>query len=146
MRTYVIRVLVLLAAVAVGCGGGAGVADHPGGDGNVAWGNDLHAALQRASSERKPVMVDFYTDWCRWCVRLDQTTYADRAVRTALRRVIPVKLDAERGGREQAERYGVDGYPTVIFLDAQGQELGRIPGYLPPRPFLRELDDILGGV
>ncbi len=121
--------------------------DHQGGGAasasKVAWGSDLPGALSRAASEKKLVMVDFYTDWCKWCQELDRTTYADGQVQQALARVVAVKLDAEKDGRQAAEQYGVDGFPTVIFLDARGREVGRIPGYLGPRPFLQELEDIL---
>jgi len=88
-------------------------------------------------------MVDFYTDWCGWCRRLDETTYSDADVRRALGGVVAVKLNAEKEGRREAARYRVQGYPTILFLSADGKEVGRIGGYLPPRPFLEELKDIL---
>jgi thiol:disulfide interchange protein len=109
----------------------------------VAWEHNLDVALSRASGEKKIVMVDFYTDWCGWCRRLDETTYADADVQHALRGLVPVKLDAEKDGRRAARRYRVQGYPTIVFLDAGGAEVGRIPGYLPPKPFLEELQDIV---
>lgn len=109
----------------------------------LAWERDLGTALDRAGAESKIVMVDFYTDWCSWCRRLDETTYADPAVREALSGVVAVKLNAEKEGRREAMRYRVAGYPTIVFLSAEGREVGRIGGYLPPQPFLEELKDIL---
>ena len=109
----------------------------------VAWEPDLKGAMSRAGSERKVVMVDFYTDWCTWCRRLDETTFADSDVQRALTQVVAVRLNAEKDGRDQAQTLGVDGYPTIVFLDAGGKEVGRIPGYLPPKPFLDELRTIL---
>jgi thiol:disulfide interchange protein len=110
----------------------------------VAWEHDLPAALNRAGSEgKKVVMVDFYTDWCGWCKKLDDTTFADPAVSSTLKGLVSVKLDAERGGRADAERYNVEGFPTVLFLDAKGSEVARIPGYLPPGEFLEQLNEIL---
>lgn len=113
---------------------------------DVAWERNLDAALSRAGNESKVVMVDFYTDWCGWCRRLDETTYADVDVRRALSGVVAVKLNAEKEGRREAVRYRVAGYPTILFLSADGEEVGRIGGYLPPRPFLEELNDILNRV
>jgi thiol:disulfide interchange protein len=146
--TVVQRVLVGLgvaALLAVGLGAcdrsSASAGRH--GAGGVAWERDLGAALSRASGEKKLVMVDFYTDWCTWCRRLDQTTYADADVQTALRRLVPVKLNAETDGRLAAQRYRVRSFPTIVFLDGAGTEVGRIPGYLPPRAFLAELQDIM---
>lgn len=144
VRRLVVGTVVALAALALlACGKdvASGVDSTRGG--SLEWQRDLGDALQRASGERKLVMVDFYTDWCRWCRKLDETTYADSRVRQALGSVIAVKLDAEKEGRKDAVRYRVDGYPTVLFLDASGVEVGRIPGYLPPGPFLEELQDIL---
>ncbi len=132
--------IVLVAAVAWGCGGGVG---GTGTSGSVPWQRDLPKALAVAEREGKLVMVDFYTDWCGWCRKLDETTFTDPAVRQALGQLVAVKLDAERGGRDAARRYRVAGYPTLLFLDARGVEVGRIPGYLPPRAFLEELEDIV---
>jgi len=137
--------LVLAVGTALlGCsraGGGHATAS---GTSAVAWEKDLAVALDRAGAEGKVVMVDFYTDWCGWCRKLDETTYSDPAVQSTLKRVVTVKLDAERGGRRDAERYGVGGFPTVVFLNARGAEVARIPGYLPPGEFLAELKSILG--
>lgn len=132
----------LLAGALVGCGRAGGRA--AGGAATVIpWEKDLAGALARAGSENKLVMVDFYTDWCRWCDVMDEKTFADGAVQAELRRMVVVKLDAERDGRDAARRYGVEGFPTMVFLDATGREVGRIPGFLPPEPFLEELGDIL---
>ncbi|MFI5142478.1 MAG: thioredoxin family protein [Thermoanaerobaculales bacterium] len=108
----------------------------------IGWEHDLDAALKRANTEKKLVMVDFYTDWCRWCQRLDQTTLTDGAVQKAMAHVVPVRLNAEREGAQEASRFRVDAYPTVIFLSATGAEVGRIPGYLEAGPFLEEIEDI----
>jgi thiol:disulfide interchange protein len=132
----------LLASALVGCGrSGGGAAGSAAGA--IPWEKDLAGALARAGSENKLVMVDFYTDWCRWCQVMDEKTFSNEAVQTELKRMVVVKLDAERDGRDAARRYRVDGFPTMLFLDAKGQEVGRVPGYLPPEPFLEELADVL---
>jgi thioredoxin-related protein len=64
-------------------------------------------------------------------------------VQRALAAVVAVRLNGEREGRQAAARFGVEGYPTLIFLNASGMEVGRIPGYMDPGPFLQELHDIL---
>ncbi len=138
------KMAVLLLALTLGACGRAG--SHVGGRSAAAvpWENDLAAALTRAGSENKVVMVDFFTEWCKWCDVMDQKTFSDAAVLAELKRVIPVKLDAEREGREAARRYRVQGYPTILFLDAEGREVGRIPGFMPAAPFLEEFADIVG--
>jgi len=108
----------------------------------VGWERDLDAAFRRASTEKKLVMVDFYTDWCGWCKRFDQTTLTDGAVLKAMSHVVPVRLNAEREGAREASRLRVDGYPTIVFLSVSGEEVGRIPGYLEAGPFLEQLNTI----
>jgi thiol:disulfide interchange protein len=111
--------------------------------GGVTWERDFGTALTRASKERKIVMVDFYADWCGWCKRLDKNTFGDSRVQQALTRLVPLKLNAEKEGREHASRYRVEGFPTIVFLDNRGNEVARIPGYMDAGPFLEELEDIL---
>ncbi len=143
MRPHRLAVTVLAFSALVGCSPAGGSRSVASARSTVAWEKDLAVALSRAGSERKVVMIDFYTDWCGWCKKLDETTYADPAVQSTLKRLVTVKLDAERGGRADAEHYGVEGFPCVLFLNAQGIEVARIPGYLPPGEFLEEVKGIL---
>ena len=137
-----VAVLALIVGV-VALNRGAGARSESGGSAAaLPWEHDLPSALARAGSEKKIVMVDFYTDWCGWCRRFDQKTLSDFNVQRALERFVSVRLNAEKDGREAAERFRVDGYPTILFLDARGDEVGRIPGYMEPGPFLAELEDI----
>jgi len=137
----VVGVLALVVGVAA-LNRGGGSQSPSGGAAAVPWEHDLPTALARAGNEKKLVMVDLYTDWCKWCKQLDQTTLADADVQRALGRFVSVRLNAEKDGREVAERFNVDGYPTILFLDASGGEVGRIPGYLEPGPFLAELENV----
>jgi thiol:disulfide interchange protein len=148
MRVRGSMVLALMAVAATsllaGCSRIGGTHASAARSSSVAWERDLAAGLSRAGSEgKKVVMVDFYTDWCGWCRKLDETTFSDPAVSTTLKRLVSVKLDAERGGRADAERFNVEGFPTLLFLDAKGTEVARIPGYLPPGEFLEQLNEIL---
>jgi thiol:disulfide interchange protein len=104
----------------------------------VAWVTDWDTALSRAKKENKVVVVDFYADWCVWCRRLDSTTYRDPAVvRFLAEKTVPLKLNVEGSpGRALANKYGVDGLPTIVILGADGREVGRIPGYMPADRFL----------
>jgi thiol:disulfide interchange protein len=110
----------------------------------VDWGEDLPSALERARSEGKPVLVNFYADWCVWCKRLEATTLRDAQVADLLSdRVVPVSLNVEGNGRELSDQYRVDGLPTILVLDTDGREIGRIPGYMPPSGFLERVEGFL---
>lgn len=110
----------------------------------VSWESDMPAALERARTEGKPVLVNFYADWCVWCKRLESTTLRDAKVASVLQnRVVPLSLDVDGDGKELSNKYQVDGLPTIIVLDADGRELGRIPGYMPPDSFLERVEDFI---
>ena len=110
----------------------------------IVWESDMPAALERARNEGKPVLVNFYADWCVWCKRLESTTLRDAKVASVLQnKVVPLSLNVEGDGKELSNEYQVDGLPTVIVLDAGGREIGRIPGYMPPDSFLKRVEGFL---
>ena len=110
----------------------------------VVWESEMPAALERARNEGKPVLVNFYADWCVWCKRLESTTLRDAKVASVLQnKVVPLSLNVEGDGKELSNEYRVDGLPTIIVLDADGREIGRIPGYMPPDSFLKRVEGFL---
>ena len=111
---------------------------------SVRWEKDFSAALERARKENKPVLVNFYADWCVWCKRLESTTLRDGKVASMLQnQMVPISLDVEGDGRELSNQYRVDGLPTILVLDGVGRELGRIPGYMPPAGFLEQVQGFM---
>ncbi|HET6272218.1 MAG TPA: thioredoxin fold domain-containing protein [Bacteroidota bacterium] len=108
----------------------------------------LAEAITKAKMEKKPVMIDFITDWCRWCDTLDARTYSDASVASFVNDgLIAIKIDAERGeGIEVAKKYGVNAYPTIIFVQPDGEEIDRILGYVAAVPFLQTVKDYVNGV
>ena len=110
----------------------------------IVWESDMPSALERARNEGKPVLVNFYADWCVWCKRLETTTLKDAKVASVLQnKVVPLSLNVEGDGKELSNEYEVDGLPTIIVLDAAGRELGRIPGYMPPDSFLERVENFI---
>jgi thioredoxin 1 len=108
----------------------------------------LVGAIDKATAEKKPVMIDFVTDWCRWCDTLDNNTYSDLRVASFINEhVVPIKIDAEKGeGIDIAKKYGVHAYPTILFITTDGNEIDRILGYVKPDPFLTTITDFVNGV
>jgi len=103
--------------------------------------------LAKAKSENKILMIDFFTDWCKWCVELDKKVYTDKDVADfANTNQINWKIDAEKGeGIGLAKKYAVAGYPTVLFVDGNGDEVDRIVGYIPAKDFLKKIKDFNKG-
>ena len=101
-------------------------------------------ALTRARTENKLVMVDVYTDWCGWCRKLDHDVFTDSRVTAALKGVLPIRVNAEKGGRNVASKYRVRGLPTVLFLNADGDVVTRFEGYVSAEGFLKILEKLPG--
>ena len=105
---------------------------------------DFSAATTQAKQSGAPVMLVFETDWCTWCDRMEREVFTDPGVRSALQGFVVLKLDAEGDGERLAARYRVDSYPTIVFVNGDGEEFDRILGYLPPGEFVTESRRIRG--
>lgn len=108
----------------------------------INWRSNLGDALRVSKESGKPVMVDFYTDWCGWCKKLDSDTYSSPKVSSLADKFVCVKINAERD-TQSAAKYQVTGYPTILFLDGKGNVLQRIPGYQPPDQFAAVMKSVL---
>ena len=128
--------LAVLLAVLIGCSAGGG---------DLWFDGTLDAAVERAQELDTPVFVEFYTDWCSWCRRLESEALTDRQVRSQLDQLVAVRLDAEGDGRAEAREFNIESYPTMVFLAPDGEELERIVGYLPPDKLHDEIARITSG-
>lgn len=116
------------------------------------WATDYEASLAAAQASGRLVLLNFTgSDWCVWCQRLREQILSQKPfLDYARERLVLVEVDFPEAAGQPAslkaqnqalkERYAVTGYPTVIFADADGRELGRT-GYMQggPKTFVREL-------
>ncbi len=108
--------------------------------------NDIQGAFQKAKAENKPLMMDFYADWCVACVELDHKTYSQPAVIERSRRFVNLKLDftsQDETSQRLTDQYQVKGMPTVIFFSPDGRELTRFVGFKSADDVVRIMDDVL---
>ena len=117
------------------------------------WLADLPKAVAQAKKENKTVLVDFTgSDWCIWCIRLHEEVFskpefAEYAKKNLVLAVIdfpnskPQSEELKKTNKALAEKYAIEGYPTVVVLDGEGKEIGRL-GYGPggPKPFIEKVD------
>lgn len=113
--------------------------------GHIAWQPYSEAVLQQAVAEGKPVVIDFYADWCLPCKELEANTFSDPRVAQAFDGVVALKADLTRDEEpsvhELKKRFRIVGVPTIVFLDGSGreQEALRLVQFEPPDAFLKRM-------
>jgi len=106
---------------------------------------DLNARLKTAG---RPVMLDFYADWCVSCKEMERFTFSDPQVRARLGRMVLLRADVTANTPEDKallKRFRLFGPPGIVFFDANGREIEglRVIGYQAPDKFIRALDAAL---
>jgi thiol:disulfide interchange protein DsbD len=112
----------------------------------LAWSHDEPAAIAAARRAGRPVILDFWADWCTACKELDRDAWTDPRVRAEAARFVAVKVDGTDDTpafQALTEKYGVVGMPTVILIDARGRELpARITGSVSADEMVRWLSAV----
>ena len=111
----------------------------------INFATDYQSGLKLAQDKGQKLIIDFNTDWCTWCKRLDTVTFVDSAVIAMSQNLVFAKINAEKD-TVTAQLYKVRGYPTVVLMNADGSEIDRIGGYLPPNEFMETINGYLRGV
>lgn len=104
---------------------------------------ELDAAIRAAGG--RPVMLDFYADWCVSCKEMERFTFSHPDVASRLQKAVLLKADVTANSPEHRallKRYKLFGPPGTLFFDAQGTELAkaRVVGFQDARRFAQTLD------
>lgn len=101
------------------------------------WYTDWDKAEKASKAQNKPILIDFTgSDWCGWCIKLHDEVFSTAEFKSwAEKNVVLLEIDFPRESKITAEqkaenealakKFGVQGFPTIIFAKADGSELGR---------------------
>ena len=153
--------LVLVFAALMGCGRGDGppaeraskVREEAGAKNWLPYDE----GMAQAAREKKKAVIDFYASWCRWCKVMERETFSNPEVEKYLsEHFVAIRIDAENDadsigyqGRRYtpaslAKSFGVRGYPSLAYLDEDGDLIALVPGYVPAQRFLPYLQYVQG--
>jgi thioredoxin:protein disulfide reductase len=112
----------------------------------IAWQRvaSLGELQEKLKAPGRPVMLDFYADWCVSCKEMEAFTFSDPKVRAQLDSMLLLQADVTAhndADRALLKRFSLFGPPGIIFFDAQGQEIKglRVIGYQNSERFLKTL-------
>ncbi|MBQ9755181.1 MAG: thioredoxin family protein [Lentisphaeria bacterium] len=119
----------------------------------VKWENDILSAQKSLKGAKQKCILLYFTapGWCGPCRMLEKGPLATAEFAAVVRKNAAVKVDFSdrnkitEGQRKLLREFEVQGFPTLIVLDANGKEKGRLVGYLPEKNFFAQLDGLMSG-
>ncbi len=112
------------------------------------WVYSLKDGLKKAQSLNKPVIIDFYADWCLPCIEIDNKTFHHAKVEEVLKDFVPIKINCSLetpSCKAAVSQYEVLGWPTLFFLDSKlelQRDLSVVGGFVGPERMLEILSEL----
>ena len=99
-------------------------------------------ALAKAKQQNKMIFVELYTTWCTYCRQMEQSTFLTNETGSYYNEhFINVKYDAQKGdGIQIRKSYTLLGFPTFLYLDANGVAIIKTTGYQNKEKFIQNGD------
>ena len=122
-------------------------------DTRVTWYSDWDKGMEAAKKESKPVLVDFFAEWCRWCHVMDEQTFSAPEIEDRFsKNWVTIRVNTQDKNRyatydgksmpyqELSGYFQVTGLPSYLFMDKEGRPVHLLPGYVPKEQFGPLLD------
>lgn len=109
----------------------------------IEWSRDLDRSMERARSEGKPILMDFWAIWCGPCREMEAELWSRPEVLMLAKKFVCVRIDLD-GAPALAQRYRVDAIPAVVIADPWGTEIARREGFQGPAEYLTLLKGMPG--
>ncbi|AVQ12819.1 PF03190 family protein [Leptospira santarosai] len=93
----------------------------------IQWEKSVKTAFEKAKTEGKPIFIDVYADWCGYCKTLKNEIYPKKEVQLELSKFVALSLDGDTFPNLK-RKYGIKGYPSILFLDKNGSLIDKITG------------------
>lgn len=107
---------------------------------SINW-HSYNGAFAKARAEHKLVFIYGKSETCHWCSRVSSESFTDSQIVNLLnKKYVPVSIDVVNNA-SLADSYGINGTPTFIIVNANQQELTRVPGYIGPSKLYYMLDE-----
>ena len=136
-----------LRGLGLGAGAGGTVEEHPAFK-RIKTIDDLNRELAAAQSQGKTVMLDFYADWCIYCIQMERDTFPDPQVSKAMGQMVLLQADVtdnDDADKALQKHIGIPAPPAMIFWGPDGEELRhlRLLGFMGPEDFAPHLEEAL---
>jgi thiol:disulfide interchange protein DsbD len=110
---------------------------------------ELEQRLSAARAAGRPVMLDFYADWCVSCKEMERYTFTDPGVQAEFSRALLLQADVtanDEADQALLRRFGILGPPTIVFFGPDGRERAeyRIVGFKPADEFRAHIAQAFG--
>lgn len=110
---------------------------------SIQWQSWSDGVFDRAKREHKFVLLDLQAVWCHWCHVMDDTTYRDpKVARLIADKYFAVKVDQD-SRPDLSNRYEDYGWPATVVFNADGSEIVKRRGYIPPTAMASMLQAII---
>ncbi|WP_082281269.1 thioredoxin family protein [Leptospira kirschneri] len=104
----------------------------------IQWEKSVQTAFEKAKSSGKPIFIDVYADWCGYCKTLKKEIYPKKEVQLELSKFVALSLDGDKFPNLK-RKYGIKGYPSILFLDRNGSLIDKITGMPDSKMILKSL-------